>query len=276
MSRLGVIRLTRENEAAALAFLSQYPINNAFLIWLIQRDRSPATRLAIFVCSQDACVVGVAYFGPQVVLAAKSDTEAVASFAHLAQGYRGERMIVASRATARSYWEAVRAWHVRPRVIRDIQPLLTVDRGNLRGDQSDVGVRCAQLSEVDEIAANSAQMIAGELEYDPRQFTPEYTANVRRMIERRLWWLGERDGNRFFYCHIGAQTDATLQLQGIWTPPKWRGRGLASAALAGVCSRLLTQTPTISLYVNDFNTPALRLYDRVGFTKIGELSTYLF
>lgn len=276
MSRFGVSRLTRENETASLEFLARYPFHNAFLIWLIQRDRSPATRLAIFVCSQDDCVLGVVYFGPQVVLAAQTETEAVAAFAHLAHGYRGERMIVASRENARTYWEAVQAWHVPPRLIRDTQPLLTVDRSTLRSIECGVEVRCAQPNEVDEVAANSAKMIAGELEYDLRQFTPEYAANVGRMVERRLWWVGEYCGERCFYCHVGAQTDATLQLQGIWMPPQWRGRGLATAALWGVCDRLLTQTPAVSLYVNDFNKPALRLYGRVGFIQIGELSTYLF
>ncbi|MCW2493476.1 MAG: family N-acetyltransferase, partial [Frankiales bacterium] len=34
--------------------------------------------------------------------------------------------------------------------------------------------------------------------------------------------------------------------------------------------------PTVSLYVNDFNTPARRMYDRLGMRQAGVLSTVLF
>jgi predicted GNAT family acetyltransferase len=59
-------------------------------------------------------------------------------------------------------------------------------------------------------------------------------------------------------------------------PPKLRGRGLATAALYGICDELLNDVPSLSLYVNGFNEPALRLYDRVGFQQRGEFQTLLF
>jgi hypothetical protein len=34
--------------------------------------------------------------------------------------------------------------------------------------------------------------------------------------------------------------------------------------------------PTLSLYVNDFNEPAIALYERVGFRRAGEFATLLF
>jgi predicted GNAT family acetyltransferase len=38
----------------------------------------------------------------------------------------------------------------------------------------------------------------------------------------------------------------------------------------------LHHTPVVSLYVNDFNTVARRVYERVGFHEHGEFSTVLF
>jgi len=55
-----------------------------------------------------------------------------------------------------------------------------------------------------------------------------------------------------------------------------RGKGLATAALRALCDELLGTYPTLSLYVNGFNAPALALYDRVGFYRAGEFSTLLF
>jgi hypothetical protein len=55
-----------------------------------------------------------------------------------------------------------------------------------------------------------------------------------------------------------------------------RGKGLATEALGAISERLLTMSPTLSLYVNDFNTRAITLYERVGFKTISEFQTLLF
>jgi hypothetical protein len=84
------------------------------------------------------------------------------------------------------------------------------------------------------------------------------------------------DNELRFQCNIGARTPVTAQIQGVWTPPALRGRGYATLALAATARRLLASNPTVSLYVNDFNTEAIALYERIGFTRVGELATYLF
>jgi predicted GNAT family acetyltransferase len=119
-------------------------------------------------------------------------------------------------------------------------------------------------------------MIREELGYDPRASSGEFNANVRASVERGAWWIGEIAGRLCFYCNEGPYSPRTLQLQGIWTPPDMRRRGLASAALYGICERLLQTHATLSLYVNDFNAPALALYARLGFTQVGEFTTLLF
>jgi predicted GNAT family acetyltransferase len=123
-------------------------------------------------------------------------------------------------------------------------------------------------------------MITGELGYDPRT-AGDFGTGIRHGIERGIWWVGEyagsgpHRGRLCFFCHIGPESDRTAQLQGIWTPPDLRGLGFAAAAFGAVCRRLLESFPTLSLYVNDFNTAAVRLYERIGFRTIGELQTIL-
>lgn len=136
-------------------------------------------------------------------------------------------------------------------------------------------VRPARDDEWRDVAENSAAMIAGELETDPRD-DPDFDASIRRMIRLRLWWVGELESRLCFFCNIGAWTPHTAQLQGIWTPSDLRNRGIASSALSAICDRLLHIFPTLSLYVNDFNLPAIRLYRRLGFKETGELQTLLF
>ncbi len=119
-------------------------------------------------------------------------------------------------------------------------------------------------------------MVRQELDYDPRRGSPDFAPAIRRMIERKLWWVGVVDDQICFFCNVGPWCDRTVQLQGIWTPPALRGRGLATASLAAICDRLLEVSPTISLYVNDFNERAIALYRRVGFEHVGDFQTILF
>jgi predicted GNAT family acetyltransferase len=84
------------------------------------------------------------------------------------------------------------------------------------------------------------------------------------------------DNELRFQCNVGAHTPVTAQIQGVWTPKALRGRGYATLGLANISRRLLDENPTVSLYVNDFNTAAIALYDRIGYTRVGELATYLF
>lgn len=187
-----------------------------------------------------------------------------------------ERMIVGPRKTVERYWDRVANRHVAPRLVRESQPLLAVDGKTLRGGSNGVSVRTARPAEWEAVAINSAAMIREELGYDPRAGSAEFDANVRASVERGAWWVGEIEQRVCFYCSEGPYSPRTLQLQGIWAPPDFRRRGFGFGALYGICDLLLKKYPTLSLYVNDFNAPALALYAKLGFKQVGEFSTLLF
>jgi predicted GNAT family acetyltransferase len=54
-----------------------------------------------------------------------------------------------------------------------------------------------------------------------------------------------------------------------------RGRGYATRGLAAICDHLLDEHPSLSLYVNDFNAPAIALYERVGFERVGTFASII-
>lgn len=270
-----VERVSPQNERAALEYLARRPYENVFVSYLILFDLSPATRSRIAVAFDGDRVCGAGFFGRQIALAA--DDDALDALADFGRRHRGERMIVGPRATVAAYWERVRPWHQRPRVVRARQLVMAVDRRRLRESAfPKVDVRHARRDEWPAVADTSARMIRQELEYDPRSASADFEANVRGMIDRDLWWVGESEGRLCFFCNIGPWCRTTAQLQGIWTPPELRGQGLATAALGAICARLLEHSPTLSLYVNDFNAPAIALYERAGFETVGEFQTLLF
>ena len=220
-------------------------------------------------------VTGLVYYGAQLVAAA-DDATAIDAFAIETRKHRGLRSFVGPKVTVDALWDGVRSWHPPPLAVRATQPLYLLRADTLRSSEPDVDVRLALPAEAEAIAEQSAAMIEGELGYDPRANRGGFVATVRRGIALGLWWVWVVDGALRFQCNLGPRSVATLQLQGGWTPPNARGRGYARAALASIARRLLESEATLSLYVNDFNRPAIALYERLGFAQVGTLATYLF
>jgi predicted GNAT family acetyltransferase len=163
-----------------------------------------------------------------------------------------------------------------PVLERDAQPLYVLSPGALRDTGGDVDVRRAHPAEVELVAEHSAQMILGELGYDPRAGRAGFIAGVRRAISAGAWWVWIVDDQLRFQCNVGPRSAATAQLQGVWTPPEQRRHGYAQLALGAIARRLFATETTLSLYVNDFNAPAIALYEQLGFTRAGTFATYLF
>jgi predicted GNAT family acetyltransferase len=80
-----------------------------------------------------------------------------------------------------------------------------------------------------------------------------------------------------FKAELAIVTRRTAQVQGVWVDPEFRGRGLAAPAMAAVVRDALRRvSPTVSLYVNDYNTAARHVYARCGFVSAGSFATVLF
>jgi uncharacterized protein len=266
--------LSSATKTPALEYLARSPYLNVFLTHVLQNELPASTRQNVAVATDGANVVGVGYFGRQFTISAEPST--LPAFGEHAKRHRGERMIVGSRETISAFWEAVRAWHPPPRLVRDRQLVMAIDRARLRPYDRKTIVRHARMDEWKEVAESSAEMVRHELAYDPRRGSNDFSVGIRQMIERQLWWVGTSERRLCFFCNIGPWSAQTMQLQGIWTPPPMRGRGLATTSLAAICDRLLEVTPTLSLYVNDFNDAAIGLYRRVGFEHVGDFQTLLF
>ncbi|MGC4174782.1 GNAT family N-acetyltransferase [Demequina sp.] len=143
-------------------------------------------------------------------------------------------------------------------------------------------VRRATLDDYDALLPACVHMFIGEVGYDPmRHGRVAYEDRLRQLVRsgRAFLQYGTVDGRRavVFKSEVGALGGGVGQLQGVWVHPSLRGRGLARAGLSAVIAATqATLAPTVSLYVNDFNAPAIAAYDAVGFERVGEFATVMF
>jgi len=196
---------------------------------------------------------------------------------HIADGPRGCSSIVGEAQAVAAMWPALERTWGPARAIRMHQPFLVADRPS--DIKADGAVRVVDPSELGEFLPAAVAMFTEELGVSP--IGPDSGANYRTRLAGviqtgRAFARFDRRGEVEFKAEIGALTPATAQIQGVWVRPELRGRGLGTSAMAWVLSHALRMAPTVSLYVNDFNSPARRMYERLGFQQVHTLSTILF
>jgi predicted GNAT family acetyltransferase len=96
-----------------------------------------------------------------------------------------------------------------------------------------------------------------------------YRERVRELVEQKRSVILMVNGQIAAKCEYSAVTSETVQLMGVWTNPQFRRRGYARALLREVCGHCARKGKTVTLFVNDFNLPAIALYEELGFQRIG-------
>ncbi|MEU1602127.1 GNAT family N-acetyltransferase [Micromonospora matsumotoense] len=203
---------------------------------------------------------------------------AVAAFAEQLSGEERLCSSIVGRADAvLGLWDRL-ADHWGPaRDVRPNQPLLATD--TLPRTPVDPEVRRVRPDEVHRLFPAAVAMYAEEVGVSPLADDDgrAYRRRVEDLVRAGRAYARLVDGEVVFKAELAVVTRRTAQIQGVWVAPQWRGRGIATAAMAAVVrDALLRVAPTVSLYVNDFNLPARRVYQRCGFHPVGTLATILF
>ncbi|WKU04681.1 DUF4081 domain-containing GNAT family N-acetyltransferase [Micromonospora sp. HUAS LYJ1] len=203
---------------------------------------------------------------------------AVAAFAEQLSGEERLCSSIVGRADAvLGLWDRL-ADHWGPaRDVRPNQPLLATDAPP--AIPVDPEVRRVRPDEVHRLFPAAVAMYAEEVGVSPLADDGgrAYRRRVEDLVRAGRAYARMVDGEVVFKAELAVVTRRTAQIQGVWVAPSWRGRGIASAAMSAVVrDALLRVAPTVSLYVNDFNRPARRVYERCGFHRVGTLATILF
>jgi predicted GNAT family acetyltransferase len=148
--------------------------------------------------------------------------------------------------------------------------------------EPDRTVRPARPDELELVMPASIAMFTEELGFSPLVEGPSYRRRAEGLIAGGDTFVrvgpipGEGVGVQF-KADLGAAIGHHVQIQGVWTHPALRGRGLAKGGMAAVVAGAQARGYTsVSLYVNHHNAPALAAYRAVGFTQVGTWATVMF
>jgi hypothetical protein len=273
------VRLLDDRDAdAALEVVARDPVANVFVGSRLDAVGLDSRRLGaeVWGYSEDGTLVSLCYAGANL-MPVQAGPAAAAQFAERARrAGRHCSSIVGPSDAVETMWSVLRgSWGVARDVRR--QPLMAIDKPSAVAPEP--GVRRVRIDELDTLLPACVAMFTEEVGVSPTSGDGGvlYRARVAELIAEGRAFAFIEDGRVLFKAEIGSATQQACQVQGVWVDPALRGRGLGTTGAAAVVDYALEDiAPVVSLYVNDYNEPARRAYERVGFATVGSFTSVLF
>ncbi|MFJ3478458.1 MULTISPECIES: GNAT family N-acetyltransferase [Streptomyces] len=265
---------------AALAILESEPVANAFVASRVQVAGLDPWRLGgeMWGWYADGRLRSLCYAGANLVPIC-AGPEAVRAFADRARraGRRCSSIVGPAEPTA-LLWRLLEPGWGPAREVRANQPLMVTESPSA-DVTPDPLVRRIRKHETEVLMPACVAMFTEEVGISPLAGDGGllYQARVAELIGAGRSFARIDDGKVVFKAEIGAATPQACQIQGVWVAPEHRGKGLSETGMAAVLRYALADVaPVVSLYVNDYNTPARKAYRRVGFRETGTFMSVLF
>lgn len=265
---------------AALAVLQSEPVENAFVTARVQAAGLDPWRLGgeMWGWYAEGRLRSLCYAGANLVPICATPG-AVRAFAERARrlGRRCSSIVGPAEPTAQLWGLLEPSWGPA-RDVRAHQPLMVAEQPSA-DVTPDPLVRRVRKDEMEAILPACVAMFTEEVGVSPLAGDGGllYQARVAELVGSGRAFARIEDGKVVFKAEIGAATRQACQIQGVWVAPEHRGKGLSETGMAAVLRYALADvSPVVSLYVNDYNTPARAAYRRVGFQEVGAFMSVLF
>ncbi len=155
---------------------------------------------------------------------------------------------------------------------------LVLERDDLRATapSRDIAIRAVSSSDLEPLVEAARASLREEGRPDPFIGDPR---GFRRWVSARLprALIAECAGEVVWVGYADVRIEEGWLLQGIYTWPAWRRRGLAAAGVTALCrSAFASRAEHVQLSVVEGNLPAHSLYESLGFRPHTTLRTLLF
>ncbi len=266
------VRLTAKDRHLVEAFLSDNLDQYVFVAERIfGRDAEDSIVLALL---DDGSIESMLFISGNAVPISVSDQQAQQFVNTTYVKYAQIASIVGARDDVATFWKALSSSDPSRSVAseRPSQPYLLLDKHIESSLQS--MIRYITIDDFDQYFDASHAMFVGEVGRAPYNLET-YKQRLRdQVLQKRSIGYFDDEGVLRFKVDVPIRYGDVCQVQGVWMHPEWRGHGRSAQHFSDALAIIQRDIAfRVTLYVNDFNLPALSLYRRLGFSQIEEYST---
>ena len=261
-----VERLTNHDAAEVLDFLSQRPIHTVAMMSMIRDNGivSALNRGTFYGCRDlNGQLEGVALVGHATLMETVSN-RALAALAQVARECPNTHMIMGEKERVADFWghynEAGRKQRLACREwlfelaspVEDREPI--------------AGLRPATVGELALVMPIQAELAYAESGINPLQVDPDgFRQRCLRRIEQGRTWVLVVNNLLVFKADVISKTPEVIYLEGIWLREDCRNQNLGKRLMSELMRRLLENTKSVCLLVNETNEWAQGFYRKCGF-----------
>ncbi len=223
----------------------------------------------------DGTLRGLVYVSETgIVIPAADSDEAVEDLLRIGKrNPNAIRVIVGERSVVHRVWQLLETIGMVARISRD-QLGYAVTRRTFVDAPRPIRLEQATPAYLGQIVDASAAMALEEARDDPQGRNPElFRARIEERLERGRDFIHVEDGTVVFKSNVSAVSPVGGQVEGIYTLPAHRGRGLGLAGTGAITRWVLERSDRAFLLVNDDNEVAKRIYERLGYRQVLESRT---
>jgi predicted GNAT family acetyltransferase len=278
-ARVVVRSLRRRDRDAAIARLRDRARDDLFLLDLVRQIGAGATAevaAEVLGAWRGTNLVGVASLRPTLVLESQIERPVLEALLGPLSDL-GSGLVRSEVGATAALWERLAARGRRALVDRR-ETSLVLEHAELRvtSPPRGVAIRAAGPADLEPLVEAARASLREEGRPDPFIGDPR---GFRRWVAARLprALLAEHSGEVVWVGYADVRLDEGWLLQGVYTWPAWRRRGLAAAGVTALCQvACAAGAEHVQLSVVEGNIPAHSLYEHLGFRPHIILRTLLF
>jgi hypothetical protein len=261
-----VQQLDNSDEAEVLEFLSQRPVHTVAMMGLIRDNGiiSPLNRGTFYGCRDlNGQLEGVALVGHATLVETVSD-RALSALARVARECARTHMIMGEKERVADFWSHYSDAGRQKRMV--CREWLYELSWPVEVHDTVAGLRPARVTELELVMPIQAELALVESGINPMEVDPEgFRARCLRRIEQGRTWVVLENDLLVFKADVISKTSEVIYLEGIWLREDCRQRNLGVRLMSNLMRRLLEDTKSICLLVNETNSWAQGFYLKCGF-----------
>jgi len=261
-----VERLANSDASQVLQFLSQRPIHTVAMMSLINDNGivSPFNRGVFYGCRDlHGQLEGVALVGHATLLETVSD-RALAALAQVARECPNTHLIMGEKERVADFWSHYADAGRRQRLA--CREWLFELSWPVEAREHVAELRPAKVEELALMMPVQAELAFAESGVNPMLVDAHgFRERCLRRIEQGRTWVVVENDLLVFKADVISKTPDVIYLEGIWLREDRRQKNIGTRLMSELMRRLLEDTKSICLLVNETNEWAQGFYRKCGF-----------